>query len=118
MRYFILLLLNIPIILLAVLSVLTKYKTKKITKRRFYVQTVFWILTLVLLIVSFPLYNYLAGNDAFESAELTMFDIVQTTAIVYLVYAVTRNQQKIDTINTRAQDLHQEVSIKFSKNNG
>lgn len=114
MRYFILLLLNIPIILLALLSIITKYKTKKITKQRFYAQTIFWIITLTLLIVSFPLYNYIAGNDAFESTKLTMFDIIQTTAIVYLIYAVTRTQQKLDTTNTRLQDLHQELSIVLS----
>lgn len=102
--------------MLALLSIVTKYKTKKITKRRFRLQTTFWIITLILLVVSFPIYNYLAGNNTFESTKLTVFDIIQTTVIFYLVYAFTNIQQKLDTTNRRLQDLHQELSIILSTN--
>lgn len=115
MRYLILLLLNIPIIVLALLSILTKYKTKKITKHRFRIQTVFWITVLGLLIASFPVYNHLVGYSTFDSNKLTLIDIVQTTVIVYLVYSLTGIQQKLEQTNRRLQDLHQELSIRLSE---
>jgi len=63
---------------------------------------------------SFPFYNHLIGNPLLDSAELSLFDIVQTTAIVMLFYGANSQRQKIDKAEKTIRDLHQELSIKLS----
>lgn len=116
MRYIILVLINLPIIGLAVLNFLTKYKMRKITKQRFLKQLLAWSVLLVILVASFPVYNILNGKPPLESDSLSFFDIVQTTAIIVLFYIINDQRQKIDQSDRRLRDLHQELSIKLSKN--
>jgi len=114
MRYAILILLNLPIILLGLLNIITKYKMKRVPKRHFVKQLILWIVLLVVLVSSFPIYNALMGRPILDSTDLSAFDIVQTTAIVFLIYVVNDQRQKIEQMDHRLRDLHQELSIILS----
>ncbi len=116
MRYLILILLNLPIVIMALTNILIKYKMRKITKRRFKIQLTFWAAVLICLVLSYPVYNHLVGNRVFESNSLTIMDIVQVTAIVYLVYSVSSARQRLERAERRFNDLHQELSIAISVN--
>ena len=115
MRYLLLIILNIPIVLLALLNIVTKYKMNKMSKGRFISLLFFWAALSVIIVASFPIYNLFTGRPALQSDQLTSFDIIQTTAIVLLLYAVVSMRQKLDGLETRIKDLHQELSIKLSK---
>lgn len=115
MRYILLILLNVPIILLALINFITKYKMKKITKERFKIQMFLWFIILVVLIGSFPIYNYLSGRQPLDSHELSLFDIIQTTVIILLLYFLNSLRQNVEWNERRVRDLHQELSIKLSK---
>ena len=114
MRYLVLIILNIPIVVAALLGIVTKYKMQKITVGRFRHQLLVWSLIFILLVVSFPVYNYLNGRPPFDSTDLSVFDIVQTTAIILLFYIINDQRQRIDQVEKRAQELHQELSIRLS----
>lgn len=114
MRYLILVLLNLPIILVALVNIVTQYKLKKVSAGRFRHQLILWIVIMVVLIGSFPLYNMANGKAAFDSEELSLFDIVQTTAIIFLFYIVNNQRQRNDQSERRLRELHQELSIKLS----
>jgi len=115
MRFIILVILNTPVILLALFDIVTQYKMRKVSKTRFRHQLILWIGTLVVLIGSFPLYNLITGKPLLNSAELSVFDIVQTTVIIILVYVINRQRQKIEHTDRITRELHQEVSIKLSQ---
>lgn len=114
MRYLLLLLLNLPIIVIALMNIVTRYKTKSISRTRFKTQMVLWILILTVLIGSFPIYNALTGNPILGSERLSLFDIVQTTVIVHLIYIINNQRQKIDKVEKIVHDLHRDLSIKLS----
>jgi hypothetical protein len=114
MRYILLIVFNIPLILLALMNIVTQYKLKKITKGRFYQQVTLWVVLLAVMIGSYPLYNYMSGRALFDSHDLSVFDIVQTTAIVLLIFITNHQRQKIEATERRLRDLHQEISIKLS----
>lgn len=114
MRYLILVLLNVPIISIALLNLVTRYKLRRISGRRFRIQMALWAILLLVLICSFPLYNYLTGKAILDAQELSLFDIVQTTAIIFLIYVVNTMRQRADWNERRIRDLHQELSIKLS----
>ncbi len=111
MRYLVLLLLNIPIIFAALLSIVTQYKLKKVSKERFRHQIILWGILLLVLIGSFPVYNLVSGRAIFDSHELSLFDIVQTTTIIAMIYVLNRHRQTIEANEKRINDLHKELSI-------
>ena len=114
MRYIILVLLNLPIILIALINLITSYKLKKISAGRFRHQIFMWFLILIVIIGAFPVFNLLSGRAILDSSELSLFDIAQTTIIIYLIYIVNGHRQKIDQQERRLRNLHQEVSIKLA----
>ena len=115
MRYIILVLLNLPLISLALVNIVTQYKMGKIAKDRFRRQIILWTVLLIVLVSSFPVYNYAMGNPILDSTELSIFDIVQTTAIVLLLFITNDQRRKLEQNERRTRELHQELSIKLSK---
>jgi hypothetical protein len=101
--------------MLALFNIITQYKMKKVTKKHFQHQIIMWLVILVVLVCSFPFYNHLVGKALLDSAELSLFDIVQTTAIIMLFYVANSQRQKIDRAEKTIRDLHQEISIKLSE---
>lgn len=118
MRYVILILLNLPVILLAFINILAQYKMNHITKTRFRRQVIIWLIILVVLVSSFPIYNLVNGNQLLDSSELSLFDIVQTTAIIFLFYIINYQRQHIEHTERTVHDLHQELAIMLSEKNG
>ena len=116
MRYLLLQLLNYPFILLALMSIVTQYKMKRMTRERFRSQMLLWGVTLVVMVSSFPVYNLVVGKPLFDSAELSLFDIVEITVIVMLVYTLNNQRQRAERNEKTLRDLHQELSIRLSKN--
>lgn len=117
MRYLILVLLNTPVVFLALFNIVTQYKVKKISKTRFHSQLTLWLAILIVLISSFPLYNYFSSNELLDSSELSSFDIFQTTAIIGLIYIVNSQRRNIERNEKATRDLHQELSIRLSQKN-
>lgn len=117
MRYAILILLNLPIVLLAILNTITQYKLAKISKTRLRSQLIMWTVIVFVICASFPAYNMITGQPVLKSNLLSWFDIVQTTAIIYLIYFFNRQRQRVENTEKTLRDLHQELSIKLSKKN-
>lgn len=114
-RYLLLLLLNLPFILAALLSSVTQYKLGKSSKRRMIVQVSLWLVILVGLIVAEPLYEWLYSNELTQTEPLSLFDVIQITAIVITFYIANRTRVKLEETERRLHDLHQELSIRLSK---
>jgi hypothetical protein len=117
-RYFILLALNLPIVLLAFINIVTQYKMNRVTRSRFRFQITLWFVILLILFGSFPIYNIYSDKALFDSSGLSLFDIVQTTVLIVLIYTVNNLRQKIERAEKTTRNLHQELSIVLSKYNG
>lgn len=113
-RYLLLLLLNLPFILAGMLSAITQYKLKKSSRRRAITQIILWISVLISLVLAEPLYVWLRKGGFTETDSLSLFDVVQITAIVCIAYVANRMRLKLMVVERRLQDLHQEVSIRLS----
>ena len=62
-----------------------------------------------------PFYTWLFSNDLTDTESLSLFDVVQITAIVITFYILNRVRIKAERTERRLNDLHQELSIKLSK---
>lgn len=114
MRYLVLVLLNTPIIFLALINIITQYKLRQVSITRFRHQLLIWLVILTTLIGSFPFYNAWCGKPLLDSSELSAFDIIQTTAIVLLFYIFNNQRQRLDQTDRRLRELHQALSIRLS----
>ena len=114
MRYIALVLLNLPLILLALINIVTLYKMGRVERTRFRRQLILWMIILIVLIGSFPVYNWLSGKPLLDSSALSSFDIIQTTTIVYLIYIINDHRRKIERSEKTIRELHQELSIIIS----
>jgi hypothetical protein len=114
-RYLILFILTAPFILAALLNTLVDYKMRKISRKKFWAQTILWVLILVGVASAEPIYSFLFSNNLTETEPLSLFDVIQISAIVMLLFISTRSRAKVELVERRLQDLHQELSIILSE---
>jgi hypothetical protein len=113
-RYLILLLLNGPFIIAGLVNALVNFKLSKISKRRFLFQAGLWTLVFVGLAATQPIYQFLFSNNLTQTEPLSLFDVIQITGIVIIFFIANRTRTKLDVLERRVQDLHQELSIRLS----
>lgn len=114
-RYMLLLLINLPFILLAITGIVTRYKMKRITKRRASIQLLLWLIVLFGLAIAEPTYHWLFEHNFTATDSLSLFDVVQITAIVFLLYTLNGLSVRLEQTEKRLNDLHQELSIRLSR---
>lgn len=99
----------------ALLSAITQYKLGKSSRRRTVVQMFVWIVILTGLAIAEPFYEWLYSNELTQTEPLSLFDVIQITAIVVIFYIANRTRVKLEETERRLNDLHQQLSIHLSK---
>lgn len=113
-RYLILFLMNLPFILVAMLSAITKYKLRKSSRRRMIAQLIIWSFILIGLTLAQTAYRFLYRNNLTQTEPLSLFDVVQITGIVITFYVANATRARVGILERRLNDLHQELSINLS----
>lgn len=113
-RYLLLFLLNLPFIIASMLNATVAYKMNRISKRTYFLRMGLWTFVLAGLALAYPIYNFLFTRELTESEPLSLFDVVQITALVGVFYIASRTRSKLDILERRLSDLHQEISIILS----
>jgi len=113
-RYLLLVLLNLPFILTGMVSAITRYKLNKSSRRRLTFQFGLWLVILLGLSLAQPLYEWLYSHELTQTEPLSLFDVIQITAIVAILFIANRTRLKLDEAERRLNDLHQELSIRLS----
>lgn len=113
-RYFLLILFNLPFIALALLGIITRYKMNRISRRRASWQIAAWLVLLLGLVAAEPVYMWLASHQYTDTSSLSLFDVIQITAIMLLLYIVNGLSLRLEQTEKRLSDLHQELSIRLS----
>lgn len=114
-RYLLLLLLNTPLVIAAILGAITRYKLQRLTMRQLVVQLLFWSMIFIGLAVAEYVYEWLFSLNLTKTEPLSLFDVVQISGIITLLFIVNRLRTKVDAASRRVELLHQEISIRFSK---
>lgn len=107
--------LNLPFIIAGLLNALVNYKLKRTSKRRFFLQTLLWLVILTGLAAAQPIYEFLFSNKLTDTEPLSLFDVIQITGIVFIFSIAVRTHNKLENLERRVQDLHQELSIRLSE---
>lgn len=113
-RYLILFLLNAPLVIAGLLNTVVSYKLNKLGRSRFIFRLFLWVGILSGLVFAKPIYTFLFSNNLTESEPLSLFDVIQITGIVLTYYVASHALSKVDSLERRVNDLHQELSIRLS----
>lgn len=113
-RYLILLLLNTPLIVAALLSALVEFKMGQYSRRKFISQVVIWVIIFAGLASTSFIYEFLFSNRLTKTEPLSLFDVIQITGIIVVLFVANRSRIKLEALERRVQDLHQELSIRLS----
>ena len=73
-----------------------------------------WIFILIGILFAENIYKYLFTNNLTQTEPLSLFDVIQITGIVIVLYIANQAYAKVDALEKRVQDLHQELSIRLA----
>lgn len=113
-RYLILVIINAPLVLAALLSALVDYKMGKYSFRKYLWQTFIWVTVFVGLASIKTIYAFLFSNHLTQTEPLSLFDVMQITGIIVVLFMANRSRIKVETLERHVQNLHQELSIRLS----
>lgn len=113
-RYLILVILNIPLVITAVFNAFVSYKLGHISRKRLVFKALFWLFLMVVLIFTQPIYNFLYSEGLTKTEALSLFDVVLISGCMQLFFLVNRLYVKVDVVERRLHDFHQETSILLS----
>ena len=82
--------------------------------RRLIFKVSFWVIVLLGLLFTESIYTFLYDQGLTQTEPLSLFDVLQITAIIYVFFLVNRLYVKVDVLEKRVQDLHQELSIRLA----
>lgn len=113
-RYAILVIINLPIITLGILSATVGFKLGKISRKKLLLQILFWVVIFAGLASAETFYQYLFSNNLTETEPLSLFDVIQITAIIGTLYLLSRSIARAEMLERRLSQLHQEMAIRLS----
>lgn len=113
-RYLLLFLINLPFVIAAIISAVTQYKLGRSSRRRLIAQIILWTTVLCALALAQPIYEWLFANNLTQTEPLSLFDVVLFTGVVVTFYVANRTRAKVEALEKRVRDLHQELSIRLS----
>ena len=114
-RYLILFILNAPIVIAGILNALVDYKTKKSQRKKFIVQVAIWLLILAGIASTKLIYDSLFTHKLTATEPLSLFDVIEITGIILVLFMANRSRLKLENLERRVNNLHQELSIRLSK---
>lgn len=114
-RYLLLVLLNTPLIILGITNAVVAYKLDRTSRRRFIFRLVLWIGILAGLIFAEPIYNFLFSKGLTQTEPLSLFDVIQITAIILVLFLANLANSRVAILEKQVRDLHQELSIRLSE---
>jgi hypothetical protein len=100
---------------MGILSTLTQYKLGRSSRQKFSWQLILWLMVFAGLCLAQPIYNWLFTNNLTQTEPLSLFDVMQITAIVVVFYIANRSRSHVAALERHVRDLHQELSILLSK---
>jgi len=110
-KYALLILVNLPLILIGIISAITSYKTSRISKKKCIAQVAMWLTVGVLLCFVEPIYNALITHNLTNSQPMSIFDMVLLTLILFCLLLIKQTNEKLDLLSTKFSRMHENSVI-------
>lgn len=113
-KYNILIILCLPILLLFLVRIYDNFKRSKISTRGLVILLIFWSILTLGILFNQQIFNYLDQSNLIQSTPLSLYDVLQITAIIFLIYLVFRQAYKIEDLQNKLSKLNEEIALRNS----
>ena len=110
-KYALLVLINAPLVLFAVLSAITSFKTGRSTRRRCVLLVTFWLVVGTGLFLVEPAYDLLVRANLTASPPLSVFDVILLAAIIFLMMIIVQLYEKLNSLSRKLSRMHEGMAI-------
>lgn len=110
-KYALLVLVNLPLIIIGIVSAVTGYKTSRISKKRCVVEVAFWLLVGVALSLVEPVYNALIKHNLTDSQPMSIFDMVLLTLILFCFLLIKNANERASHLAKKISRMHENLVI-------
>jgi len=114
-KYNILIILCLPILLLFLVRIYDNYKRRKISTRGLVIILFFWLALFLGILFNQQIFNYLESSKLINSTPLSLYDTIQITAIILLIYLVFRQTFRIEELQNKLTKLNEEIALRNSR---
>jgi hypothetical protein len=87
----------------------------KLSRKKYVLQLFIWVIILAGLASAKYIYEFLFSHKLTETEPLSLFDVIQITGVITVLFMANRSRIKLEATEKRIQDLHQELSIRLSE---
>lgn len=113
-KYTILIILNTPFVLFGLIKAFEMYKEEIIGRVGLLSRVLFWSIIFAGLIFAEQLYNFLFSNNLTDTTPLSLADVMLVTGVMFSLFLCIRLYAKIDILERRFTELHEELSIELA----
>ncbi len=113
-KYALLTLFNTPFVIFGLVKSFLMHKSEKIGWIGLIVRIVLWMTAFFALVLAREIYAYLSSNSLTDTTPLSLADVVLTTGVLMCITTCIRLYGKVEDLEKRVSDLHEELSIKDS----
>ena len=110
-KYVLLVLINAPLIMFAILMAVTSYKTGRSTRRRCTVLVVFWLMVGIGMLFVEPLYDLLVRENLTASPPLSVFDILLLSGLIFQMLIMVQLYDKLNNLSRKVSRMHEGIAI-------
>lgn len=110
-KYTILIILNTPFVIFGLIKAFEMYKRELVGRIGLLFRVLFWGFIFAGLVFAESLYNFLFSNNLTDTTPLSLADVMLVTGIMFSLFLCIRLYAKIDILERRFSELHEELSI-------
>lgn len=110
-KYNLLIILSSPILMLFILRIYDNYKRKRISLRASILLGLFWMILLIGVLFNKYIFEIILRSKLSDSTPLSLYDMIQIVAIIFLIYVAFRQSFKIEDLREKITKINEEIAL-------
>ena len=115
LKYVLVALINLPVVVLSLIWSVRMYREGQLQRFTVILWGAFWAAALAGLLLLYPVENYLISHRLIDGPRFGVFNLLEITAIIWLMHLAYRLYHKADRIEQRLAKLNRETSLRISE---
>jgi hypothetical protein len=111
-KYNVLIYLTAPVLILFFFRIIDNYKRRRISFKSTAILLLFWLILTTGLIFNKYLFDFIRSSKLSDSTPLSLYDVVQISLIIFLIYIAFRHSFKIEELKNKITKLNQEIALR------
>ena len=97
--------------MLFILRIYDNYKRKRISLRASILLGLFWMILLTGVLFNKLIFELILSSKLSDSTPLSLYDMIQIVAIIFLIYVAFRQSFKIEDLREKITKINEEIAL-------